>query len=147
MILARKHVHPRKPTCPRKRGYFKRKYIHLPTFDFQGTCYFSGGVYISLLKNAKILETLTGKHIANSVMNPNMDVSENNGTPKSSISIGFSIINHPFWGTLILGNTQFCMDLPFGCFNLSGSRTELPAVHIRNRNQSLLEIGESERGN
>ena len=30
-----------------------------------------------------------------------MDVSENNGTPKSSILIGFSIINHPFhpfWG-------------------------------------------------
>ena len=31
-----------------------------------------------------------------------MDVSENNGTPKSSIQIGFSIINHPFWGTPIL---------------------------------------------
>ena len=28
-----------------------------------------------------------------------MDVSENSGTPKSSISIGFSIINHPIWGT------------------------------------------------
>ena len=25
-------------------------------------------------------------------------VSKNNGTPKSSILIGFSIINHPFWG-------------------------------------------------
>ena len=25
-------------------------------------------------------------------------------TPKSSISIGFSIINHPFWGTTIFGN-------------------------------------------
>ena len=35
-----------------------------------------------------------------------MDVSENSGTPKSSISIGFSIINHPFWGTPILGNTH-----------------------------------------
>ena len=42
-----------------------------------------------------------------------MDVSENSGTPKSSILIGFSIINHPFWvplfsetpiwGTVILG--------------------------------------------
>ena len=28
-----------------------------------------------------------------------MGVSENRGTPKSSILIGFSIINHPFWGT------------------------------------------------
>ncbi len=29
----------------------------------------------------------------------NMGVSKNRGTPKSSILIGFSIINHPFWGT------------------------------------------------
>ena len=36
---------------------------------------------------------------------PYMDVSKNSGTPKSSILIGFSIINHPFWGALIFGNT------------------------------------------
>ena len=35
-----------------------------------------------------------------------MDVSENSGTPKSSISIGFSIINHPFWGTPFFGNSH-----------------------------------------
>ena len=35
-----------------------------------------------------------------------MDVSLNGGTPKSSILIGFSIINYPFWGTPIFGNTQ-----------------------------------------
>ena len=35
-----------------------------------------------------------------------MDVSENSGTPKSSIFIGFSIINHPLWGTPIFGNTH-----------------------------------------
>ena len=35
-----------------------------------------------------------------------MGVSENNGIPKSSIFIGFSIMNHPFWGTPIFGNTQ-----------------------------------------
>ena len=35
-----------------------------------------------------------------------MDVSENSGTPKSSILTGFSIINHPFWGTTIFGNTH-----------------------------------------
>ena len=28
------------------------------------------------------------------------------GPPKSSILIGFSIINHPFWGTNIFGNTN-----------------------------------------
>ena len=31
-----------------------------------------------------------------------MGVSKYRGTPKSSILIGFSIINHPFWGTPIL---------------------------------------------
>ena len=36
-----------------------------------------------------------------------MGVSENSGTPKSSILIGFSIINHPFWGTPIFGNTPY----------------------------------------
>ena len=35
-----------------------------------------------------------------------MGVSVNGGTPKSSILIGFSIINHPFWGTPIFGNTH-----------------------------------------
>ena len=33
-----------------------------------------------------------------------MGVSENRGTPKSSILIGASILNHPSWGTTILGN-------------------------------------------
>ena len=35
-----------------------------------------------------------------------VDVSKNKGTPKSSILIGCSIINHPFWGTPIFGNTH-----------------------------------------
>ena len=35
-----------------------------------------------------------------------MGVSKNRGTPKSSILIGCSIINHPFWGTTIFGNTH-----------------------------------------
>ncbi len=33
-------------------------------------------------------------------------VSKNNGTPKSSILIGVSIIKHPFWETTIFGNIQ-----------------------------------------
>ena len=40
-----------------------------------------------------------------------MGVSENSGTPKSSILIGFSTINHPFWGTPIFGNTQINMPM------------------------------------
>ena len=35
-----------------------------------------------------------------------MGVSKNSGTPKSSILIGISIINHPLWGTPIFGNTH-----------------------------------------
>ena len=35
-----------------------------------------------------------------------MGVSKNNGTPKSSILIGFSIINHPFRGTPLFGNSH-----------------------------------------
>ena len=35
-----------------------------------------------------------------------MGVSKNRGAPKSSILIGFSIINHPFWGIPIFGNTH-----------------------------------------
>ena len=43
------------------------------------------------------------------------------GTPKSSILIRFSIINHPFWGTPIFGNIHMehmGSDLPgkIGCF-------------------------------
>jgi len=38
--------------------------------------------------------------------NTDTGVSENGGTPKSSILIVFSIINHPFWGTIILGNPR-----------------------------------------
>ena len=35
-----------------------------------------------------------------------MDVSENSGTPKSSILMGLSTINPPFWDTPIFGNTH-----------------------------------------
>ena len=41
-----------------------------------------------------------------------MGVSKNSGTPKSSIIIGFSIINHPFWGTLIFGNPHMGLCRP-----------------------------------
>ena len=33
-----------------------------------------------------------------------MGVSWNGGTPKSSVLMGFSLINHPFWGSPIYGN-------------------------------------------
>ena len=43
---------------------------------------------------------------------PHMGVSTNRGTPKSSILIGFSIINHPFWGTPLFGNTHILQKTP-----------------------------------
>ena len=51
---------------------------------------------------------LLGSKVIGSVgyNNLNMGVSKNRGTPKSSILIGFSFINHPFWGTPIFGNTH-----------------------------------------
>ena len=49
-----------------------------------------------------------------------MDVSENSGTPKSSILVGFSIINHPFWGTPIFGNSHISISaLKFTIKNIS----------------------------
>ena len=42
-----------------------------------------------------------------------MAVSENSGTPKSSILIRCSIIKHPFWGTTIFGNTQILIRVVF----------------------------------
>ena len=64
-----------------------------------------------------IVNTLTSKHIfqVGLVKNHQLGVSKNSGTPKSSILIGFSIINHPFWGTPNFGNTHitfhFCQIL------------------------------------
>jgi len=55
-----------------------------------------------------------------------LDVSEKSGTPKSSILIGFSIVNHPFWGTSIFGNTHLEMgfrnDFVCECFSLVPGR-------------------------
>ena len=40
-----------------------------------------------------------------------LGVSKNRGTPKSSILIGFSITNHPFWGIPIFGNPHLQREL------------------------------------
>ncbi len=40
-----------------------------------------------------------------------MGISKNRGTPKSSILIGFSTINHPFSGTPVFGNTHIGMQI------------------------------------
>ena len=48
-------------------------------------------------------------------------VSNNICTPKSSILIGFSIINHPFWGAPIFGNTHMYMLHIYMCDRLDFS--------------------------
>ena len=52
------------------------------------------------------LAKLANMCVFNNLIGPHnyMVVSLNGGTPKSSILIGFSIINHPFWGIPIFGN-------------------------------------------
>ena len=50
-----------------------------------------------------------------------MGVSETSGTPKSSILIGYSIINHPFWGTPIFGNTHINFYHSFCCENCNNT--------------------------
>ncbi len=52
-----------------------------------------------------------------------MVVSKNKGTTKSSILIGFSLINHPFWGTIIFGNTRIYINYPWK------TTTKLPTKH------------------
>ena len=68
---------------------------------FLGVCLLGGG---SFRRHRSWKPTISGI---------NMDVSENSGTPKSSILIGFSIINHLFWGTPIFGNTHILQTLFF----------------------------------
>ena len=48
----------------------------------------------------------------------NMGASKNRGgPPKSSMFVGFSIINHPFWGTPIFANTYMRTEQHPGCLN------------------------------
>ena len=56
--------------------------------------------------------------------------------PKSSILIGFSIINHPFWGTPIFGNTHFGH---FGHFTFN-TPWEISLYLMRQHRRSLQKI-------
>ena len=57
---------------------------------------------------------------------------KNNGPPKSSILIGFSIINHPFWGTPIFGNTHIAIWKPFGR-GTRGRKLTIVIHHVLNK--------------
>ena len=55
-------------------------------------------------------------------------------TPKSSILIGFTLINHPFWGTPIFGNTHgedfFQMSFGIVFVFLLSRQEKLPAYQV-----------------
>ena len=85
-----------------------------------------------------------GVHKTTSIWRVYMDVSENSGTLKSSILIGFSIINHPFWGTPIFGNTHMCL---FGLWLLTFCHWQLwkhPWCGTDGTAYGISEAGESE---
>ena len=63
-----------------------------------------------------------------------LGVSKNRGTPKSSILIGFSFVNHPFWGTTIFGSTHFS--------NLSRIHQKFFSLRIILDLKSLVEAGD-----
>ena len=72
--------------CPRRVGFRLELLGHMGSFS-------------SILLNAESLrEKVTDMSWDEAcIQNLHVGVSKNNGTPKSSILIGFSIINHPFW--------------------------------------------------
>ena len=51
--------------------------------------------------------------------------------PKSSSSIGFSIINHPFWGTPIFGNTHIIADCSVVGANYCAKCSETSSAIVR----------------
>ncbi len=84
-------------------------------------CYISGGIHslkigreIPSRESPKTPRRSKDRTLRQSLVQPKwklkskfqLGVSKNRGTPKSSILIRFSIINHPFWSTPIFGNTQ-----------------------------------------
>ena len=72
-----------------------------------------------------------------------LGVSKNRGTTKSSILIGFSLINHPFWGTPIFGNTQFCRCMYFvGCISAGqGGQTPVCDKPFMDPTYTLYHVG------
>ena len=83
------------------------------------------GVKKTKTKNVWLLRLVMNPIGRNRLHFVHLGVSKNNGTPKLSILIGFSITNHPFWGTPMFGNTHL---LFFLLKNLSKSRVGWTAM-------------------
>ena len=110
----KKHTHPPSTSTSTRECFFgwfllgKIKTLNLAIFSEKKQM---GTVYLLSDKGRHPKHHHPSKPSETSARNRNeMGVSRNNGTPKSSILIGFSIISHTFWGTPIFGNTQM---IPF----------------------------------
>ena len=68
----------------------------------------SHDIEIWLSEMASISEFLGGYHFVVAISMLNMGVSKNNGTPESSISIGFSIIFTIHFGVPLFLETPIC---------------------------------------
>ena len=66
----------------------------------------SGALVVVNNDPSKLVRSTNLPYVCVAWISTQMGVSENRGTPKSSILVGFSIINHPFWGTSIFGNSH-----------------------------------------
>ena len=76
----------------------------MPSFSWSST---SGNVNLGLDEFQSFTKQMTVTFIGSmGLIYIYMGVSENGGTPKSSTLIGISIINRPFWGPPIFGNTH-----------------------------------------
>jgi hypothetical protein len=64
----------------------------------------AGAVFGQRPLSWKVQDKSTWRDMMSTLIHKYIEVSWNGGTPKSSIQIGFSTINHSFWGTSIYGN-------------------------------------------
>ena len=83
--------------CVANHGMITKNNIYL-THNINGT--WVRGAFVWLVWGLYLLELSSNKNSSNKLTSVRilMDVSKIRGTPKSSILIGFSIINHSFWG-------------------------------------------------
>ena len=103
-------------------GHPRRKF-HLPTIHFLGAKMWVSGSRVSTKRSGETAKNLRREstHWATAPEDWVMSAKAPRITiwifpkivgfpPKSSILIGFSIINHPFWGTHIFGNTHLVVE-------------------------------------
>ena len=69
-------------------------------------------------------------------------------SPKSSILIGFSIINHPFWGTTIVGNPYingFLVSKKFPSIFFGTEKTRTEGWYLEVQEMKKQGVGETQR--